>query len=97
MYHHTHNIQQELSSKERQRRLLLCAGANKASKHLLESGAGMLKRGVMKFIDREPVAAVSLAIGIFGFSLPIIVPPIRQSMGLATNQVRSVKDYGSRA
>ena len=40
----------------------------------------------MKFVDREPVAAVSLGLGLFGFSLPFIVPPIRQSMGLCTKQ-----------
>lgn len=47
----------------------------------------MLRRGLMKFVDREPVAAVSLALGLFGFSLPIIVPPIRESMGYTTKQV----------
>lgn len=47
----------------------------------------MLRRGLMKFVDREPVAAVSLGLGLFGFSLPFIVPPIRQSMGLCTKQV----------
>lgn len=41
----------------------------------------------MKFVDREPVAAVSLALGLFGFSLPLIVPPIRQSLGYTTKQV----------
>ncbi|CAM9824090.1 unnamed protein product [Pylaiella littoralis] len=40
----------------------------------------------MKFVDREPVAAVSLGLGLFGFSLPFIVPPIRQSLGYSTNQ-----------
>lgn len=49
----------------------------------------MLKKALMKFVDREPVAAVALAIGIFGFSLPLIVPPIRKSMGYTTKQVRS--------
>lgn len=47
----------------------------------------MLGRGIMKFIDREPIAAVSLAIGFVGFSLPVIVPPIRESMGFKTQQV----------
>lgn len=47
----------------------------------------MLRRGLMKFVDREPVAAVSLGLGLFGFSLPFIVPPIRKSMGLCTKQV----------
>ncbi|CAN0288446.1 unnamed protein product, partial [Laminaria digitata] len=47
----------------------------------------MLRRGLMKFVDREPVAAVSLALGLFGFSLPIIVPPIRESFGYTTKQV----------
>lgn len=46
----------------------------------------MFRRGLMKFVDREPVAAVSLGLGLFGFSLPLIVPPIRQSMGLCTKQ-----------
>lgn len=60
--------------------------------HLLVEGVPvgaevMLRRGLMKFVDREPVAAVSLALGLFGFSLPIIVPPIRQSMGYTTKQV----------
>ena len=47
----------------------------------------MLARGMMKFLDREPVAVVSLAIGIFGFCIPLVVPPIRESMGLSTKQV----------
>lgn len=47
----------------------------------------MLRRGLMKFVDREPVAAVSLGLGLFGFSLPFIVPPIRQSLGYSTKQV----------
>ncbi len=42
----------------------------------------------MKFVDREPVAAVSLGLGLFGFSLPLVIPPIRQSMGFCTKQVR---------
>ncbi|CAM9776961.1 unnamed protein product [Ectocarpus sp. 8 AP-2014] len=46
----------------------------------------MLRRGLLKFVDREPVAAVSLGLGFFGFSLPFIVPPIRQSLGLCTKQ-----------
>lgn len=50
----------------------------------------MIRRGLMKFVDREPVAVVSLAIGIFGFSLPLIVPPIRSSLGYSTNQVNSL-------
>lgn len=44
----------------------------------------------MKFVDREPVAAVSLALGLFGFSLPLIVPPIRESFGYTTKQVPPV-------
>lgn len=47
----------------------------------------MFRRGLMKFVDREPVAAVSLGLGLFGFSLPLIIPPIRQSMGYCTKQV----------
>lgn len=39
------------------------------------------------FVDREPVAAVSVLIGTFGFSLPLVVPPIRESMGYTTKQV----------
>lgn len=46
----------------------------------------MLRQALMKFVDREPVAAVSLGLGLFGFSLPLIVPPIRQSMGFCTKQ-----------
>lgn len=51
----------------------------------------MLRRGLMKFVDREPVAAISLGLGLFGFSLPFIVPPIRQSMGFCTKQVCVVR------
>lgn len=47
----------------------------------------MLRREVMKFVDREPVAAVSLAIGTFGLSLPLVVPPIREALGYPIKQV----------
>lgn len=46
----------------------------------------MMGRGLMKFLDREPVAAVSIAIGVFGFCIPLVVPPVREAMGLSTKQ-----------
>lgn len=38
------------------------------------------------FIHRQPVAALSLAWGITGMLMPLVIPPIRRRMGLPTNQ-----------
>mmetsp|Transcript_17883 Transcript_17883/g.21389 ORF Transcript_17883/g.21389 Transcript_17883/m.21389 type:complete len:88 (-) Transcript_17883:341-604(-) len=49
--------------------------------------SGCLGKGwVRGFIHRQPVAAFSVALGLFGMALPIIVPPIRRRLGMATNQ-----------
>ena len=48
---------------------------------------GVLGKGWVKgFIHRQPVAAFSIALGLTGLALPIVVPPIRRKMGLPTNQ-----------
>lgn len=44
------------------------------------------KHGFGLLFDREPVVVVSVAFGAVGLALPIVVPPLRRSMGLATNQ-----------
>lgn len=44
------------------------------------------KRGLGLLIDREPVVVISCAFGFVGLALPLVVPPIRRSMGLPTNQ-----------
>ena len=45
-------------------------------------GKGHIKR----IIDREPVVAFSVLLGGIGFAAPIVVPPIRKSMGYDTSQ-----------
>jgi hypothetical protein len=48
---------------------------------------GVLGKGWVKsFIHRQPVAAFSVAIGCVGVLLPVVVPPIRNKLGLPTNQ-----------
>jgi hypothetical protein len=48
---------------------------------------GVLGKGWVKgFIHRQPVAAFSVALGLTGCALPILVPPIRRKLGLPTNQ-----------
>ncbi|CAM9282415.1 unnamed protein product, partial [Discosporangium mesarthrocarpum] len=42
---------------------------------------------VKKFVDRQPIVSMAIVIGGIGVMLPIVVPPIRESMGLPTNQV----------
>ena len=44
------------------------------------------KRGLGLLMDREPVVVISCAFGFTGLMLPLVVPPIRRSMGLPTNQ-----------
>ena len=44
------------------------------------------KRGLGLLMDREPVVIISCAFGFTGLALPLVVPPIRRSMGLPTNQ-----------
>jgi len=43
-------------------------------------------RLMRKFIDREPVVSFSIGIAVLGLSLPFWVPPLRESMGLQTEQ-----------
>ena len=43
-------------------------------------------RFVRRFIDREPVVSFSIAISVFGLSMPFWVTPLRESMGLQTEQ-----------
>ncbi|CAM9438641.1 unnamed protein product, partial [Choristocarpus tenellus] len=45
-----------------------------------------LRLAVKKFVDRQPIATMSIMIGTFGVSLPFIVPPIREKLGYPTNQ-----------
>ena len=47
------------------------------------SGVGRFLR---KFIDREPVVSFSIGISLFGLSMPFWVPPMRERMGLQTEQ-----------
>mmetsp|Transcript_2134 Transcript_2134/g.3309 ORF Transcript_2134/g.3309 Transcript_2134/m.3309 type:complete len:91 (+) Transcript_2134:87-359(+) len=44
------------------------------------------KGWLIRFMDREPIVFFSCVIGGFGLSLPVIVPPIRKSLGLSTSQ-----------
>jgi hypothetical protein len=41
---------------------------------------------VRGFIHRQPVAAMSCAWALIGATLPLVVPPLRRSLGLPTNQ-----------
>lgn len=47
------------------------------------SAAGRFAR---YYIDREPVVALSVAIGAVAVALPLTVVPLRRSMGLPTDQ-----------
>jgi len=38
------------------------------------------------FVHRQPVAAMSVAWGLFGMALPLLVPPLRRAMKFPTNQ-----------
>lgn len=44
------------------------------------------KNWVKSFIHRQPVAAFSVALGVFGVLMPVVIPPIRKKLGMATNQ-----------
>jgi len=49
--------------------------------------SGILGKGWVKgFIHRQPVAAFSVAMALVGITLPIVIPPIRRKLGMATNQ-----------
>jgi hypothetical protein len=37
-------------------------------------------------LHRQPIAAMSIAWGVVGLSLPIFIPPIRRMIGATTNQ-----------
>lgn len=43
-------------------------------------------RFVRRFIDREPVVSFSIAISVFGLSMPFWVTPLREAAGLQTEQ-----------
>ena len=46
-----------------------------------------LPRGWVKtFIHRHPAAALGTVLGLTGILLPVVVVPIRRSLGLPTNQ-----------
>ncbi|KAJ0394419.1 hypothetical protein P43SY_010916 [Pythium insidiosum] len=47
------------------------------------SGVG---RFVRYYVDREPVVVMSFAIGGVAVALPLVVVPLRRSMGLPTDQ-----------
>ncbi|TMW57284.1 hypothetical protein Poli38472_003209 [Pythium oligandrum] len=49
----------------------------------IASGFG---RFVRYYIDREPVVVLSCTIGAVAVGLPLVVVPIRRSMGLPTEQ-----------
>ena len=52
--------------------------------------SGTLGKGWVKsFIHRQPVAAFSVALGTVGVLMPIVIPPIRRKLGMATNQYDS--------
>lgn len=38
------------------------------------------------FVHRQPVAAMSVFWGLTGMALPLVIPPLRRSLGMATNQ-----------
>jgi len=38
------------------------------------------------YMDREPVVVASCVLGAIGITLPLVVVPIRRSMGLPTDQ-----------
>jgi hypothetical protein len=38
------------------------------------------------FVHRQPVAAMATLWAVIGVSLPLVVPPIRRTLGLPTNQ-----------
>lgn len=46
----------------------------------------MHKGWVTGLIHRQPVVALSLAWGLIGIAMPLVVVPIRRSLGFATNQ-----------
>lgn len=43
-------------------------------------------RFIRRFIDREPVVSFSIAISVFGLSMPFWVTPLREAAGLQTEQ-----------
>ena len=45
----------------------------------------MYKGWMRTLIHRQPVLAMSMAWGLFGISLPLVVVPIRRKLGYATN------------
>ena len=48
---------------------------------------GIYGKGWMKsFIHRQPVMALSVALGTAGVFMPIMIVPLRRRMGLPTNQ-----------
>ena len=51
------------------------------------------KRGFGLLFDREPVVVVSVAFGVVGLSLPILVPPLRRSMNLSTSQYDGTNSF----
>lgn len=46
----------------------------------------VLGKFIRHYLDREPMVVVSCAIGAVAVSLPLVVVPIRRSMGLPTDQ-----------
>ena len=57
-------------------------------------------QATVRLFDRNPVIGMSWIMGITGFSLPFIAPPIRDAIGLHTNNYYKVthrqvagKDY----
>ena len=48
---------------------------------------GVLGKNWLKtFIHRQPVAAFSVAIGLAGILMPVVIVPMRRTLGLPTNQ-----------
>ncbi|KAG3116372.1 hypothetical protein PI124_g5644 [Phytophthora idaei] len=46
----------------------------------------VLGKFIRHYLDREPMVVISCAIGAVGVTLPLVVVPIRRSMGLPTDQ-----------
>ncbi|KAL7687051.1 hypothetical protein Plhal304r1_c024g0082671 [Plasmopara halstedii] len=54
-----------------------------------------LGKFIRHYLDREPMVVISCAIGVIGITMPMVVVPIRRSLGLPTDQYDgpNIPDY----
>ena len=52
----------------------------------MATAASGFGRFMKRLTDREPVVVFSCAMGFLGIGMPLVVVPIRESMGFATDQ-----------